>query len=65
MDRAIVFSTLLLVGLTWLLYKLAVLLEPRGDKPASGAQHTDAGVEAPAPAMGNNRQKLIHERLRK
>jgi hypothetical protein len=54
MDRAIVFSTLLLVGLTWLLYKLAVLLEPRGDKP----------VQAPAPTS-SNRQKLIHERLRK
>ena len=33
MDRAIVLSVLLLVGLTWLLYKLTVKLEPRGEKP--------------------------------
>lgn len=52
MDRAIVLSILLLVGLTWLLYKLAVLLEPRGDKPA-------------APGNGNSSQELIHQRLRK
>lgn len=31
MDRAVVLATLLLVGLTWLLYKLTVLLEPRSD----------------------------------
>lgn len=55
MDRAIVLSVLLLVALTWLLYKLAVLLEPRGDKPASSP-----------PANGKSTsQALIHERLRK
>jgi hypothetical protein len=54
MDTAVVLTVLLLVGLTWLLYKLAVFLEPRPQKPA-----------AAAPATGNRRQKLIHERLRK
>lgn len=29
MDREIVISVLLLVALTWLLYKLIVMLEPR------------------------------------
>ena len=53
MDRAIVLCVLLLVGLTWLLYKLAVLLEPRGDRPAAPPTH------------GNSSQKLIHQRLRK
>jgi hypothetical protein len=55
MDRAIVLSTLLLVGLTWLLYKLAVLLEPRGETKA----------DTPAPSPGKSRQKPIHQRLRK
>jgi hypothetical protein len=55
MDRAIVLCVLLLVGLTWLLYKLAVLLEPRGDKPGT----------PPSTANGNSSQKLIHQRLRK
>ncbi|MFC4314408.1 hypothetical protein ACFPN2_35410 [Steroidobacter flavus] len=53
MDRVVVLSVLLLVGLTWLLYKLAVLLEPRGDKPAA------------PPIAGHSSQKLIHQRLRK
>ncbi|HWK49507.1 MAG TPA: hypothetical protein VNR40_06445 [Steroidobacter sp.] len=54
MDRAVVLTVLLLVGFTWLLYKLIVFLEPRAEKPA-----------APAPANGNGHRKLIHERLRK
>ncbi|WP_161965903.1 hypothetical protein [Steroidobacter cummioxidans] len=54
MDRVVALTVLLLVGFTWLLYKLIVFLEPRGDKPA-----------APAPAGGNVHHKLIHERLRK
>lgn len=65
MDRAIVLSTLLLVGLTWLLYKLAVLLEPRGDKTAPGVQHADASPAVSRSGNGNGSQKLIHERLRK
>ena len=32
-DRTVVISVLLLVGLTWLLYKLTAMLEPRGDRP--------------------------------
>jgi hypothetical protein len=52
-DRAIVFSVLLLVALTWLLFKLVVLLEPRGDKPASGPRDVVSG------------RKPIHQRLRK
>jgi hypothetical protein len=65
MDRAIVFYTLLLIGLTWLLYKLTVSLEPRNEKPASGSQHADASAEAPTPGNGTSSQKLIHQRLRK
>lgn len=65
MDRAIVFYTLLLIGLTWLLYKLTVLLEPRNEKPASGPQLADASAEAPTPGNGKSSRKLIHQRLRK
>lgn len=61
MDRAIVLATLLLVGLTWLLYKLTVLLEPRGENPPN----VDTNVQSPAPANGNSSQQLIHQRLRK
>lgn len=63
MDRAIVLCTLLFVALTWLLYKLTVVLEPRSDKSASDAQHANAG--APTPGIGNSSQKLINQRLRK
>lgn len=55
MDRTVVISVLLLVGLTWLLYKLTALLEPRGDKNA------DSAVSS-AP---DSRRKPIHQRLRK
>jgi hypothetical protein len=34
MDRHIVIAVLLLVGLTWLLYKLTVLMQPRDKPPA-------------------------------
>jgi len=54
MDRALALTVLLLVGCTWLLYRLIVFLEPRAGKPA-----------AATPASGIGRQKLIHERLRK
>jgi hypothetical protein len=64
MDRAIVIAVLLLVGLTWLLYRLAVLLEPRAGNP-SGSHKGDTNVPAPVPGNGNSRQKLIHQRLRK
>ena len=60
MDRAIVIATLLLVGLTWLLYKLTVLLEG-GGKPAESAP------KPPAPAASGTderRQKPIHQSLR-
>jgi hypothetical protein len=63
MDRAIAFCTLLLIGLTGLLYKLTALLEPRNEQPASGANHADASAEAPG--IGTSSQKLIHQRLRK
>ena len=64
MDRAIVLSVLLLVGLTWLLYKLAVMLEPRSEKPASSQQDVDASADS-GHKVTNSRQKLIHQRLRK
>ena len=62
MDRAIVLATLSLVGLTWLLYKLTVLLEPRGESPP---KNVDTNVQSTAPGNGNSSQKLIHQRLRK
>jgi hypothetical protein len=37
MDRAIVLCVSLLVGLTWLLYKLTVLLEPRAEQAPGDA----------------------------
>lgn len=55
MDRAIVLTVLLLVGLTWVLYKLTELLEPRGDKPP----------QAEKGGAAHSSQKLIHQRLRK
>jgi hypothetical protein len=54
MDRAIVLCVLLLVGLTWLLYKLTILLEPRAEPPPASQK-----------IHGNSSQKLIHQRLRK
>ena len=62
MDRAIVISTLLLVGLTWLLYKLTVLLEG-GGKPAEGAK-PKAGPDDAVGGVSDSRQKPIHQRLR-
>ena len=64
MDRAIVISTLLLAALTWLLYKLTVLLEG-GDKPSDGASKANAGFDAAVGSVSGSRQKLIHQRLRK
>lgn len=61
MDRAIVLSVLLLVGLTWLLYKLTALLEPRADKPASSAKEVETSPES----QSYGRRKPIHQRLRK
>ena len=65
MDRATVISVLLLVGFTWLLYKLTVLLEPRGDKPASSEPRSSVPHEGAIAGGGASRQKLIHQRLRK
>lgn len=65
MDRAIVLSVLILVGLTWLLYKLTVLLEPRGESPPAGPKDVDTNVQSPAKGNGNGSQRLIHQRLRK
>lgn len=64
MDRAIVIFTLLLVALTWLLYKLTVLLEG-GDKPSDGSSKPNAGFDAAVGGVRGSRQKLIHQRLRK
>ncbi|HEY0683297.1 MAG TPA: hypothetical protein VGD45_13270 [Steroidobacter sp.] len=65
MDRAIVLSVLLLVGLTWLLYKLTAMLEPRGEKPPSGPQDVDTGGDSAPPSVGTTGRKPIHQRLRK
>lgn len=54
MDRAIVLCVSLLVGLTWLLYKLTILLEPRAERPPASQN-----------ILGNSSQKLIRQRLRK
>ena len=64
MDRAIVISTLLLVGLTWLLYKLTVYLAGEG-KRSAGTSRSDAGSEAAATSFNDRSQKPIHQRLRK
>lgn len=61
MDRAIVLSVLLLVALTWLLYKLAVMLEPRGEK----RQDVETSEEAISPGVGGSARKPIYQRLRK
>lgn len=63
MDRAIVLSLLLLVGLTWLLYKLTAMLEPRGEKPPPGSSNIDANPAVSS--VSNSRRKPIHQRLRK
>lgn len=55
MDRAIVLCVSLLVGLTWLLYQLTILLEPRAENPPPTSPKSN----------GDSRQKLIHQRLRK
>lgn len=64
MDRAIVISTLLLVALTWLLYKLAVLLGG-DDKPSDATSKSNGGSDGAVSGVSNSRQKLIHQRLRK
>jgi hypothetical protein len=64
MDRAIVISTLLLVGLTWLLYKLSELLAGDGKK-AEGPSRSDAVPEDGAISFDDRSQKPIHQRLRK
>ena len=64
MDRAIVLSVLLLVGLTWLLYKLTVMLEPRSDSPPAGQKNLDTNVQSPPTGNGNSSQRPIHQRLR-
>ena len=58
MDRAIVIYTLLLVGLTWLLYKLTALMEPGGEKSAS---KTNSDIDTPNVSS----RKPIHQRLHK
>lgn len=64
MDREIVIDVLLLVALTWLLYKLTVMLEPR-DKPGSGKSHHDASTDPSVLGVSESRQKPINQRLRK
>jgi hypothetical protein len=64
MDRAIVISTLLLAALTWLLYKLTVLLAG-GDKPTEGAPKSNTESNGCVGGTSPSRQKLIHQRLRK
>jgi hypothetical protein len=55
-DRTIVMTVLLLVGLTWLLYKLTILLAPKGD-PSPPPEPNSEPLASP--------RKLIHQRLRK
>lgn len=64
MDRIVVICVLLLVALTWLLYKLTVLLEPRGG--ASAAEHERENPESSTvPGVSHGHQKPIAQRLRK
>lgn len=64
MDRAIAFAVLLLVAITWLLYKLTEWLEPRGDKPGGEPQHDTVNAESCGRGVSSFRQKPIHQRLR-
>ena len=63
MERAIVIYTLALVALTWLLYKLTVLLEGRG-KQLEGAPKSNAASAGTVSGGSVSRQKPIHQRLR-
>ncbi|MDY6946364.1 MAG: hypothetical protein SXG53_11640 [Pseudomonadota bacterium] len=56
MDRTVVIAVLLLVGLTWLLYKLTVFLEPKADQPAQAESKPESSAAAREP---------LHQRLRK
>ena len=60
MDRAVVIATLVLIGLTWLLYKLAALLEPK-EKPRVESP-TEAGPGMPD--VSASARRPIHQRLR-
>jgi hypothetical protein len=64
MDRSIVISTLLLVGLTWLLYKLTEWLAADGKK-AEGQSRSNAVAEDAGISFDDRSQKPIHQRLRK
>lgn len=65
MDREIVLAVLLLVGLTWLLYRLTLLLEPHGEAGSQAEPRPEATSDSPSSAAAGGRRKLIHERLRK
>lgn len=65
MDREIAISVLLLVALTWLLYKLTAMLEPRNDKAGSGKSPAEASERPTVLGVSHGRQQPIHQRLRK
>lgn len=62
MERDIAIALLLLVGLTWLLYKLTVLLEPEGQKNGNSAPVNGVGA---ASDVRGGAQKHINQRLKK
>ena len=67
MERDIAISLLLLIGLTWLLYKLTVLLEPDAQKNANSAPRPETAANGAGTPQGvrDSTQKPIHQRLRK
>ncbi len=65
MDRTVVFYLLLLMGLTWLLYKLTILLEPSSQNPASGPHGVPSDVDSGASSDGERGEQLMHRKLRK
>ena len=64
MDRIVVISVLLLVALTWLLYKLTVLLEPRGGASSAAHERQEPSASSTVLGVSESRQKPIGQRLR-
>lgn len=65
MDRVVVISVLLLVAFTWLLYRLIVLLEPRGEASSIAHERRDGHGESTVLGVSHSCQKPIAQRLRK